>query len=148
MIAPALLEELRQLGASVAVVDGRLRIEVPRGRVTPELRESLTRHRDELRALLERSLPAQDPRQLTLVDCLELLGEVHATIRCVYVPGALALLDTDPDLRQRFDATEARIDDLARTPGGPAESDFRRALADHAAVWRELVARSLEARAA
>ena len=142
MTAVTLLEELRQLGASVAVVDGsRLRIEVPRGRVTPQLRESLTRHKGELLALLSSTLPPQEPHRLTLGDCLELLIEMHASNRAAYEPGALSLLDTDADLCRRFHATEARIDELAGVPSGPTEADFRTAIEAHAAVWRELVAR-------
>jgi hypothetical protein len=74
----------------------------------------------------------------TLADCLELLDDMHASIRADYAPGALALLDTDQDLRRRFDATEARIDELAKVTGGPTEADFHEALADHAAIWREI----------
>ncbi|MFI5399118.1 MAG: hypothetical protein ACHQ9S_26605 [Candidatus Binatia bacterium] len=55
----------------------------------------------------------------SLADCLVLLDDMHASIRADYVPGALALLDADPDLRGRFDATEARIYGLAKVPGGP-----------------------------
>jgi len=139
--ATTLLEELRQLGATAAVVDGRLRIEAPRGRVTPELRATLATHKAELLALLTRTLPAPDPQHLTVANCLELLTEMHAGIRADYPAGALSLLDTDLDLRQRFDATEARIDELAKVAGGPAEAEFRAAIEAHTAVWRELIGR-------
>lgn len=90
---------------------------------------------------LRESEPGEPVPRLNLGDCLEMVIQMHASNRADYAPGALALLDTDRDLRERFDTTEARIDALAKVPGGPTESDFRRALADHAAVWRELVAR-------
>lgn len=76
-----------------------------------------------------------------LAECLALLAEMHAGIRAVYPAGALAVLDTDPDLRKRFRATEAAIDEAARLPGGPMEADFRAAVEAHAAVWGELIAR-------
>ena len=78
--------------------------------------------------------------RLDLADCLRLLDDMHASNRAAYEPGALSQLDADADLYRRFHATEARIDELAKVVGGPTETDFRRALADHAAVWRELVA--------
>jgi len=52
MTAEALLSELRSLGASVAAVGGRLRIEAPAGTMTPEIREALTTYKTELLALL------------------------------------------------------------------------------------------------
>lgn len=137
--AIVLLTELRQLGADVAVVNGRLRIEAPRGAVTPGLRQALTDHKAELLAILT---PGADVGgHLTPADVGELLTDMHASIRAAYSPGALRLLDRDPNLRQRFDATESCIDDLAKVPGGPTEAEFRTALEAHAAVWRELVAR-------
>jgi hypothetical protein len=90
---------------------------------------------------LRESEPGEPGSRLDPADCLELLLEMHASNRADYVPGALSLLDTDPSLRQRFDITEARIDELAKVSSGPSEVDFRRALAQHAAVWRELMAR-------
>jgi len=141
MNATSLLDELRQMGATVVVVDGRLRIEAPRGRVTPELRSTLADHKAELLTLLSNTLPAADPRRLDLADCIELLDEMHAGIRADYEPGALKLLDVDPDLNGRFEVTKARIDQLARVAGGPTEADFREAIEGYAVVWREIIAR-------
>jgi len=76
-----------------------------------------------------------------LTDCLALLDDMHTGIRADYEPGALALLDTDPDLARRFHATEAHIDALAKVEGGPIEADFRAAIEAHAAIWREIIAR-------
>ncbi|MGD0945873.1 MAG: hypothetical protein ABSA52_00465 [Candidatus Binatia bacterium] len=90
---------------------------------------------------LRESEPTEPASRFDLADCLALLDDMHAGIRAEYVPGALALLDTDPDLARRFHATEDRIDGLARVAGGPTEADFRTAIEAHAAVWRELVAR-------
>ena len=139
--ATTLLDELRQLGATCEVVDGALRIAVPKAKATPELRRLVADHRDELRQLLERTLPAPDPRRLTLTDCAAALAAMHTELRAIYPAGALALLDVDADLKRRFDASEARIDDLARTPGGPLDADFRAAVDGHVTVWRELIGR-------
>jgi hypothetical protein len=139
--AATLLTELRQMGATVSVAGYNLRIEAPDGTVTPELRQLLTEHKSELLALLSRTLPAADPRRLDVADCLGLLDDLHTGIRAEYEPRVLGLLDTDPDLRRRFDTTEARIDELARTPRGPTEGDFRAAAEAHGAAWREIIAR-------
>jgi len=85
--------------------------------------------------------PSDAPR-LDLADCLEFLTETHAGIWADYPVGALAVLELDAELSRRFHETEERIDTLAKVAGGPTESDFRRALADHAAVWREIFQRS------
>jgi hypothetical protein len=138
MIAVEVFADLRHRGVKLFVVDGVLRYRAPRGVLTPALRATLSAHRDELRAMLT-AVP--DTRRLTLPDCIELLAEIHAEIRATYPAGALALLPTDPDLTRRFRATEARIDDLARIPGGPGEADFRAAVEAHFTVWRELTAR-------
>ncbi len=53
MTAVALLAELRERGATVAVVGDRLRIEAPRGVLTPELRTRLAAAKPELLALVE-----------------------------------------------------------------------------------------------
>lgn len=139
--AVTLLDSLRDMGATVTVAGDKLRIEAPDGTVTPELRQVLTEHKPELLALLKRTLPVPPADRLTPADCIEMLDEMHAGIRAVYLPGALRLLDRDRGLRARFTGTEARIDELAATPGGPAEGDFRQALEAHAAVWREIVDR-------
>jgi len=59
--ASALLTALRECGATVAVVNGRLRVEAPRGAVTDEMRRALERHQPELVALVD----ARDPRRDT-----------------------------------------------------------------------------------
>lgn len=58
MTAAALLAELRNRGAAVAVAGARLRIEAPAGTVTPEIREELAAHKPELLRLL--STPTLD----------------------------------------------------------------------------------------
>ena len=85
--------------------------------------------------------PTTELERLDTTDCLELLGEMHAGIRAEYVDGALSLLDADPVLARRFQATEARIDALAKVPGGPPELEFRAAIEAHAAIWHEIIAR-------
>jgi len=52
MTAAALLAELRNRGASVAVVGNRLRVEAPVGAITPEIRETLVRFKPALLAIL------------------------------------------------------------------------------------------------
>lgn len=137
MIAIEVLADLRHRGVELFVEDGTLRYRAPRGMLTPELREILSAHKTELVALLQ----GGEPRHMTPADCFELLMEMHASIRAAYLAGALSLLGTDAELSRRFHETEDRIDVLAKVPGGPTRSDFRDALASHAAVWRELVAR-------
>jgi len=78
---------------------------------------------------------------LDIADCMVLIRKTFEGLEAEYESGALYMLDSNHDLRRRFDATEQRIDELAKLPGGPAEYDFCQALAEHAAVWRELIAR-------
>jgi len=89
----------------------------------------------------ERVAPIFSGGPLDISDCMVLIGRTFQSLEAEYKSGALSVLDTDYDLRARFDTTEASINDLAKVPGGPTESDFRKALAEHAAVWRELIAR-------
>ena len=51
-VAVELLSTLRQCGATVAVFHGRLRVEAPKGALTPGLREALAAHKAEVIALL------------------------------------------------------------------------------------------------
>ncbi len=77
---------------------------------------------------------------LSPADCLELLTELHAELRSAYVEGGLPWAMANlPELARRFRDTEAAIDRLAGAR--PTEAEFRQALAAHAAVWRELIAR-------
>jgi hypothetical protein len=78
---------------------------------------------------------------LDTADCEVLIHQAFETIEAEYIDDALTLLDTDPDLAERLSATEDRINDLAKTPDGPTEADFRAALVAYAAVWREIIAR-------
>jgi pyochelin synthetase len=52
MTAAALLAELRNRGAALAVVGDKLRVEAPVGTITPEIREALARHKATLLAML------------------------------------------------------------------------------------------------
>jgi hypothetical protein len=86
------------------------------------------------------SEPTDPAHRLDPVDCLELVTEMHVELRLDYVEGALPwAFEQLPELKVRFDQTENAVDRLAGS--NPTEADFRRALADHAAVWREMVAR-------
>lgn len=86
--------------------------------------------------------PVEPDTRLTPADCLELLTETHAEILGEYIKGAWPwALATLPYLVRRLQNSESRIDDLAKVPGGPMEATFRAALAAHAAVWREIIAR-------
>ena len=49
-----LLDDLRRAGIELHAEDGRLRFRAPRGALTPELRERLTVHRDEILERLQR----------------------------------------------------------------------------------------------
>jgi hypothetical protein len=52
MTAAALLAELRNRGASVAVVGDRVRVEAPPGTLTAEIRQALANHKATLLAML------------------------------------------------------------------------------------------------
>lgn len=94
MTAVALLRELRQRGATVAVIGDRLRIEAPAGRLTPELKTELSVRKPELLALLT------DRGETTLDD-----GNPVAVLLTGTVIGAVWLVaDADviaeyPDIR-------------------------------------------------
>jgi len=57
MTAQAILESPRVLGARVSLVGDRLRVELPAGVLTPDLRQELIEHKAELVRLLQ---PAPD----------------------------------------------------------------------------------------
>ena len=84
---------------------------------------------------LRGSEPEERARQLDAADCVALVREAFEAVAADYVDGALALLDADPDLAQRFHDTEAAIDATVKTR--PTEGELRAALAAHAAVIRE-----------
>jgi hypothetical protein len=133
VIALEVLADLHHRGVDLFVADGTLHYRAPRGVLTPELRAALSAHKAELVALLA---PKTEPtRPLDVADCLALIRETFETVATEYVGGALALLDTDPDLRRRFHDTEAAID--AAVKAGPTEGELRAALAAHVAVIRE-----------
>ncbi len=99
-------------------------------------------HGNEHLSTLGEHLSAGHRARLSLVDCVALLDAMHAELRAEYEPNALGwVFDTLPDLVQQLHDTEARIDALAKTTGGPTEADFREALAVRATVWRAMVAR-------
>ena len=68
MTAAALIGELRAVGATVCVLDGRVRVEAPRGVLTPELRDAFVLHKDALVALL--AAEAVDARIRRMWDAL------------------------------------------------------------------------------
>jgi hypothetical protein len=78
---------------------------------------------------------AGKPERCSLTDCEALIRETFETVAAEYVGGALALLDTDPNLCRRFHDTEAAIDGAVKA--GPTEGELRAALAAHVAVIRE-----------
>lgn len=66
MSALSLLHELDDLGVELSLAQGRVRFRANGGALTPELRQSMTRHRDELAMLLDRRTrlrwpPAREP---------------------------------------------------------------------------------------
>jgi hypothetical protein len=75
----------------------------------------------------------ENARRLDVADCMTMIREAFEAVE--YVEGALALLDTDPDVARRFHDTEAVID--AAVKAGPTEGELRAALAAHVAVIRE-----------
>ena len=52
MSALALMRDLRAAGAVLQARDGRLKVDAPAGLITPEMRDSLARHKRELLAML------------------------------------------------------------------------------------------------
>lgn len=90
--------------------------------------------------LSKKLLREHDSPRLDVPTCLELLTELHASLRGHYEPGAAAwAFDHIPELKQRFDETETAIDRLAGQR--PTETAFRAALEAHAMVWREISGR-------
>jgi len=88
---------------------------------------------------IEREMADATARRIDLLEAVEVLNVMHAEIRAIYVPGALAWGMAQPDLRRRFDASEQAIDRLAGD--GPTSGQFQQAVENHAAVWRELLSR-------
>lgn len=133
MIALEVLSELRHRGVELFVAEGALRYRAPRGVLTPELRAALSVHKAELVAMLA---PAAEPTcRLDLGDCMELIRDAFEAVASGYVEGALALLETDPDLCRRFHDTEAVIDAVVKA--GPTAPALGAALTAHVAVIRE-----------
>jgi hypothetical protein len=60
MTAAELLSLFKHLGIRLEVHDGRLMVDAPKGVMTPELREALVAHRDELLAMLHPSRSSEE----------------------------------------------------------------------------------------
>ena len=82
-----LLDDLRRAGIELHAEDGRLRFRAPRGALTPELRERLTVHRDEILERLQRKdrpllkahpEDAEAPFPLTDIQTSHLVGRGSA----------------------------------------------------------------------
>jgi len=86
--------------------------------------------------LAAKRLGPEQPR-LSLAECQHLLDQTLAAVREAYVPGALSLLDADPQLGRRFREAEERLNRLFAVEGGPLEGEFRSALDTYAAVLGE-----------
>ena len=79
MTAPELLAALTAVGASIQVVDDRLRIEAPRNVVTPELRSALAEQKPALLTLL-REPPRVRPLHLLCAGCKYFFMHEPATL--------------------------------------------------------------------
>ncbi|NJO81279.1 MAG: amino acid adenylation domain-containing protein [Blastochloris sp.] len=55
-----LFTQLRQLNISMWLEEDRLRLKAPKGSLSPELRETITEHRDEIIAFLRKAIEARD----------------------------------------------------------------------------------------
>jgi hypothetical protein len=79
MTVPELLATLRRAGIEVSVREDRLRIEAPRGAVTPEIHRALVDHKPELIAALSvpRRSPTWPPESL---DAERQFGGPHARL--------------------------------------------------------------------
>lgn len=93
---------------------------------------------------LRDSEPTSTAAPLDPADCLGLIRATFDVVAADYVDGALALLNTDPDLCRRFHDTEAAI--YAAVNAGPTEAELRAALAACVAVIRECCQRKLAQR--
>lgn len=89
MTATSLLTDLLRQGVSVAACDGRLRVEAPRGLLTPAIREALAAHKDSLIQLWAFAEEYRDlcNTQARLID--ELGPELATVIREVELQGAV-----------------------------------------------------------
>ena len=119
-----LLSELRQLGATVDVIGDRLRIEVPRGTMTNEMRQAVRAHKAEVIAAVKRKR-AQGPDGWHGDDCVAAIGEVFAELKRTYIAGTFDFIAGDNVLAARLGAVE---DALQRITETGSESAFRQAL--------------------
>jgi hypothetical protein len=133
MNVQALLEDLTSRGVQLTP-DGDGLVVRPASKLTDSDRQAIRTHKPELLAVLN---PPREGRRLDSADCGALIREAFEVLE--YVDGALALLETDPDLCRRFHDTEAAIDAVAKTV--PTEAEFRGAVTAHVAVIRECVER-------
>lgn len=60
MTTTSIFDEVKTCGIKLFAVDGKLRIVAPRGTLTPELRNELTRHKTEIIEVLKTTIPAPD----------------------------------------------------------------------------------------
>jgi TubC N-terminal docking domain len=148
MSGSLLLEALRAHGVSVTAVADRLRVEAPRGVLTPEVREQLALHKAELLSLLAtaRPEPSAPPRgvcrrcgQLAapnlLNSCEPCADELHADRQ--------PLKETDPEgyqravawLEQQRDEKAVWLTEAAQVLAGLAPDDPRRASGEQ--KWRD-----------
>jgi amino acid adenylation domain-containing protein len=126
----ALVERLRELGIRIALDEGRLRVNAPRGAITPELKADLEAHRDDLIRFLEhargahRSLPllgpaGTDPSRQPLSFTQErflFIQQLDPSSTAYSTPGVVRLrgpLDVDT-LCRAWDAS-VRRHDIVRT---------------------------------
>ena len=79
MTAPELLAALTALGATVRIVEDRLRVEAPAGTLTAEIRAALAEQKPALMALL-RNPPRARPLHLLCVGCASFFMHEPATL--------------------------------------------------------------------
>lgn len=61
MTTATLFAALRERGVNLAAIGGRLRVDAPRGVLTPELRATLSAHKAEMLAMLAPTPPESEP---------------------------------------------------------------------------------------
>ncbi len=120
-----LLVELRSRGVELTAMGERLRIDAPKGVLTPEIRETLARHKAEILALLESPSPA--PRQEIPPECRARYREVAQDSLFDNFPTVDAwLAEHHPGLWQRIRELDRELSRLERK--GSTKQEYHVAL--------------------
>jgi hypothetical protein len=130
-----LLATLRRCGIEISSDGERLRVEAPRGAVTPEVRRTLAEHKPQLIAELTRaaswpseSLEAERRFGAPYARLFPLLGKAVASrqgpgrLVQVFADRAAVVLDSDPDRLVYLLPSEVRPPGMEAEPAEPFEA--------------------------